>query len=79
MEQSQHPSAHPTLLQAEHRPFTVRGAKGELRRVLHCHIHISQEITITNPQVAAFLQTPAVPAEFFFFFINHCINCIHPR
>lgn len=43
----------------------VHGARGELRAVLHCHIHISQEITLTNPQVAAFIETPAVPEKFF--------------
>lgn len=43
----------------------VHGARGELRAVLHCHIHISQEITLTNPQVASFIETPAVPEKFF--------------
>lgn len=43
----------------------VHGATGELRDVLHWHIHISQEITLTSPQVAAFIETPAVPAKFF--------------
>ena len=37
--------------------------RGELRGALHSHVQISQEITLINPQVAAFIEIHTVPVK----------------